>query len=172
MSRSLPLLFALFCALSLAKSASLQVEYEQWENDYNCCDENVHNDIMATALTKLPSDSTWSWSWKYGPKLIKTGQTKVTCSHSTLRTRLMVSLTCTRTQRSTPWALVLTQQTWNLSVLRPPDQKSHLGGHWQQPGQPRAAQVQNNSNHLFQISFWNGSAIASHKCSGLESGRS
>ena len=53
MSRSLPLLFALFCALSLAKSAPLQVEYQQWENDYNCCDENVHNDIMTTVIDKI-----------------------------------------------------------------------------------------------------------------------
>ena len=54
MSRSLPLLFALFCALSLAKSAPLQVEYQQWENDYNCCDENVHNDIITTVIDKIP----------------------------------------------------------------------------------------------------------------------
>ena len=53
MSRSLPLLFALFCALSLAKSAPLQVEYQQWENDYNCCDENVHNGIITTVIDKI-----------------------------------------------------------------------------------------------------------------------
>ena len=53
MSRFLPLLFALFCALSLAKSTPLQVEYQQWENDYNCCDENVHNDIITTVIDKI-----------------------------------------------------------------------------------------------------------------------